>query len=147
MSNERIALYTSAIKHLRVIRNITLVHRNNLNQDTIDIELVTPYERGRLCRSSTRLSQDLYELIEANHTRMVFHFASYLVALGAKPQAFVKPGAGHWNRIYQLCEEMINEDTSIISAIEISFPHLVAMMDMPLAKIGPRLTMMRLSVG
>lgn len=140
-------LYKGIFKHLRVIRNVSRSHKEAIQSSFVDYDKVTPYERGRLTRSCTRLGQDLRELIhDHKQVKVAFFILAYVDAMKVGPGAYCKPGNNYWTSLRADAMEQCGKDQALMAAIANVFHHIASMLDQPLAKVPSRMMLMRLAI-
>lgn len=138
-------LYQDIVKQIRVVRNVAKSHKESLNATIIVMDAMTAYERGRMCRATTKLSRDLYELyLDHGQTKMMTLFHAFIEGLGVSGGAFVKPGSGHWSTLYRISKDTVEKELAPQS-IPVGLGHIGAMLDEPLRKVPGRVTLMKLS--
>jgi hypothetical protein len=140
------SLYIDTVKHLRVIRGVVKSHKEACGVTEIDLDRITPYERGRLTRSCTRVGNNLVDLCKRQQHSMVVYFAAYVEALGTRPGVFSKPGANHWCDLFCLTSDMYDSAEIDPTQVPVMVGMIGSMLDEPLAKVPNRVTLMRLSI-
>lgn len=144
---ERTALYVDAVKHLRVIRNVTRSHKNATGKRDLDRELMTPYEIGRLIRSCTHLGRTLTELKgHEGQLKIVCSFVIYMDGLGVNGASFCKPGNDYWSALSRAVEVCILDETISHYRFEAMVNCLKTMIDSPLSEAPGRMMLLKLSV-
>ena len=141
-------LYKDTIKHLRVVRNVTKAHKLAINSSEVDREQMTPYEAGRLTRSSMRVGRNLTELCrEHGQHKMVFYFHAFFQALGINGAAFSKPGSIDWNSLYTNSRLLIDKEEINMDIVPHMLQQIGLMIDEPLNQAPKRIMFMRLSTA
>jgi hypothetical protein len=140
-------LYKDVIKHLRVVRNVSRSHKDATQNEFVDCNQVTPYERGRLTRSCTRLGQTLKDLcLLHKQEKMVFYFVAYVDALKVGPGEYSKPGANYWFDLRQNAMDLLSKQPSLMEGIPGLLEQIGTMIDEPLSKAPKRAMFLRLAI-
>jgi len=141
-------LYKDIVKHLRVVRNVARGHKEALGTNEIQHDCMTPYERGRMTRSCTRLGDRIHDLIgEPSQAKIAFSFMTYMVGLGINGSAFSKPGIGTWSKLWQLGQQYILDENITHDHFITMVSHVGGMLDQPLADVPDRVMLMKLSIS
>lgn len=142
-----LSLYKDTIKHLRFIRNVISRHKIAIGKSEIDQNAFTPYERGRLARSCERVGRNLIDLWFDNQSVMVFWFVRFAYELVEDPTIYVKPGLHHWQSLRQGCQNLIDWNKVDPNQSTFMFDLIKQSLDIPHHKIGPNITLMKLSIS
>jgi hypothetical protein len=144
---DRTDLYKDIVKHLRVVRNVSLAHKKALNLKEIEPDNMTPYERGRMTRSCIRLGYHLETLfVDESQKKIVFAFLTYLDGIGVQGSQFSKGGIMSWNKLWQSGEDFIINSDFKCSDFQNMITHVANMIDSPLSEVPRRVLLLKLSV-
>jgi hypothetical protein len=142
-------LYKTIIKDLRLIRNLALDIKDKMECEEVSVNTlgITPYEKGRLKKTCTRLGRNLWELHEKHgQSKVAAYLHAYLYAIKVSPSSFTDMGYCRWIDLGMVSNDL-KRSNEVCSerAIKVT-PLIVQMIDSPLSDTPKHMVLFRLTI-